>query len=547
MLINNLSLRTKIIAPMIFLALIFLGVAILSINNLSSLTNSSNKIVNQYMPAIEHLLRIDSDLYSIQSAERSLIFLKVGDEQYNLMARQQTEKLQDIERLIEALLSELTGNTEKQLLSQFRESLETWKQTTLAIERERREGGRIGRRTAIDFSFGIGYEQFQGVQETLTKLIDTVNQNAKDEKQLINGLSESSKASQIVSSIIGLALVITVAIYLPYSVLKPLNQLMSRVNAIAHGDGDLTARLKIDNQDEFGKLATAFNSFLNKLQKIIGSVAGSIDQIASQAEELSVITNITNESITKQNSNIEEVANAIQKMSTSVNAVSQSTSEAANSASAANERSLSGRQIVQETIQSIEELAGGVNESAGVVRLLLEDSDNIGGVLDVIKSIAEQTNLLALNAAIEAARAGEQGRGFAVVADEVRSLAGRTQESTQEIQNIIERLQQGTQNSVHVMEQGQFKVQQSVEKASLAGEALEAITRSVNTINTMSSQVVMAIEEQNTMTNNINENLHQITNSTSQSSQNIGEVQASGEELARLAASLQEQIGLFKT
>jgi methyl-accepting chemotaxis protein len=248
----------------------------------------------------------------------------------------------------------------------------------------------------------------------------------------------------------------------------------------------------------------------------------------------------------QQHSATDQVATAITEMSATVQEVARNASDAADAATEADRNVLQGQEVVQKTIGAITDLAQDVDNAAHVIRDLSTNSDNIGKVLDVIKGIAEQTNLLALNAAIEAARAGEQGRGFAVVADEVRTLASRTQESTQEIQEMIEKLQDGAGNAVKVMETGCDKAQTTVTLAEDAGAALKAITTSVNDISQMNVQIATAAEEQNAVTEDINRNVVDISSVSDSTAEASNQIETATSSLAVLAAELQQQVDQFR-
>jgi methyl-accepting chemotaxis protein len=234
------------------------------------------------------------------------------------------------------------------------------------------------------------------------------------------------------------------------------------------------------------------------------------------------------------------------QMTATVQEVASHAARAAESARQADEEAQDGKRIMQQTLNAMDTLANEVENAAGVIHSLEKESEEIGSVLDVIRGIAEQTNLLALNAAIEAARAGEQGRGFAVVADEVRTLASRTQASTQEIQNMIERLQAGANNAVKAMEAGQTQARKGVEQASLAGASLETITQSVTTISDMNMQIASAAEEQSSVADEINRNIATISQSADNTAHGSQQTAIAGDELARLAAELRELVGHFK-
>jgi methyl-accepting chemotaxis protein len=279
---------------------------------------------------------------------------------------------------------------------------------------------------------------------------------------------------------------------------------------------------------------------------MITEVTSSTTVMAESSNNLMGITELTSQGVNQQRSQIEQVATAMNEMTATVQEVANHAQQAADSANEADQEAGHGSEVVYETIQSIDSLATEVEHAAGVIRKVESDSVQIGTVLDVIRSIAEQTNLLALNAAIEAARAGEQGRGFAVVADEVRTLASRTQQSTQEIQDMIEQLQTGAREAVTAMSNSQDKAQVTVEHAKSAGQTLEEITRKVATISQMNLQIATAAEQQSSVSEEINQNVVEISRVAEESAGGAKTTAAASGELSELAQQLQGLIAQFR-
>lgn len=330
------------------------------------------------------------------------------------------------------------------------------------------------------------------------------------------------------------------------STVSPIKRVAVAMRDIAEGEGDLTQRLEVRGKDEVAELSTSFNTFMEQIQELVSQVAGSTSQLASAAEEMSLIVDQTKQGIQQQSNETEQVATAMNEMVATVQEVARHADNASQMAQEADSQSLTGKNVVSRTVLSIEELAGEVNKASEVIHGLERDSESIGTVLDVIQGIAEQTNLLALNAAIEAARAGEQGRGFAVVADEVRSLASRTQSSTQEIQQMIERLQVGARDAVSVMKNGTNQAEESVRQAAEAGSSLEEITHAVTNISQMNAQIADASRQQGTVAEEINRNISNITQVAEASTSSTEDMARSSLALAELASSLQNMVSRFK-
>ncbi|MFW5453657.1 methyl-accepting chemotaxis protein [Thioalkalivibrio sulfidiphilus] len=352
-------------------------------------------------------------------------------------------------------------------------------------------------------------------------------------------------------SVLGVGLLVLVlgmglAWVIARGIVKPLCETVARLDDIAQGEGDLTQRLPVEGKNELTQLAVAFNAFVTKIQDVVRQVAGATSQLAAASEELSATAEQTTNQVRRQQNETDQVATAMNEMTATVQEVARNATDAAAAARETDQEASAGRDVVGATIRSIESLASEVENAAGVIQRLSADSEEIGKVLDVIRGIAEQTNLLALNAAIEAARAGEQGRGFAVVADEVRTLASRTQESTHTIQEMIERLQGNASSAVTVMEKGRVQATGSVEQAAKAGQSLKSITGAVARITDMNTQIASAAEEQSAVAEEINRNVVNISQAVDETASGSQQISTASDELARLAAELQGMVGQFK-
>ncbi len=343
-----------------------------------------------------------------------------------------------------------------------------------------------------------------------------------------------------------LVVLVAVMIVVLRSISLPLRETLERMRDIASGEGDLTKELKAEGNDELANLSEQFNTFIAKIRALVLNVGESIAQLSTAAENLGSASESSAESVKLQQGETDQVASAMNEMTASAAEIAQSAEKASSSAEEARLESEKGRKVVTRTLSMVEELADAMSATTESIANLKSETLNIGSVLTVIQGIAEQTNLLALNAAIEAARAGEQGRGFAVVADEVRALASKTQQSTEEINEMIAKLQQGASSAVEAMEQSQNKTKSSLEQAGEADEMLQRVADAIGMINDMSAQIATASEEQSLVADEINKNVSNIVHSTEDTASSTKRVLESSQDIRLVGEKLQQQVGQFR-
>ena len=368
---------------------------------------------------------------------------------------------------------------------------------------------------------------------------------AMDRTRYADALADIRNTALIIAGV-AIALGLLIAALLARSIVRPIRVAAEAMHDIAAGEGDLTRRLEAIGRNEVADLARAFNQFADKVRRLVSEVAGSTAQVAASAEEMSAITDGFNRDVSRQRDEIEQVATAMNEMTATVQDVARNAAQAAESAKSADLEAQQGQLVVQQTVSSIEGVSAEVARTASAIQRLETDSQSISKVLEVIRGVAEQTNLLALNAAIEAARAGEQGRGFAVVADEVRTLASRTQQSTIEIQQVIEQLQSGARDAADVMNQGREQVDNSVMQAQQAGTSLLRITNAVTSISDMNVQIASAAEQQSAVSDEISKNVVNINHIADRVTESAGQTAQASSQLAHLASDLQTLVGQFK-
>ena len=329
--------------------------------------------------------------------------------------------------------------------------------------------------------------------------------------------------------------------YSTRSTLRDLVQVMEKV-----ADGDMTVSVKTRSRDELGELGTAFNQTVERVAELIKRVGVTVQEVGGQAQRVELVSGESNQAVSGQRAQIEHVATAMNQMSATAQEVARSAAAAVSSARSVNQETVSGRELVQTQVGSIQRLAGEIDGSVSVINQLAADSAAISQVLDVIKGIAEQTNLLALNAAIEAARAGEQGRGFAVVADEVRNLAKRTQSSTEEIEMMIDRLQGGVGAAVKAMNASHEMADSTVSESNRVQQALDNILGAVSMIVDQNQQIAAAAEQQTAVAHDIDQNIVEINHAGERTADGASQTEQSSRELNALVGRLQELIGTFR-
>jgi len=537
----DLGFRWKIALPVAFLALLLVLMGWSGMRGIDQVTDSSTRLTKRYLPAISLLLNADRDLYQAFVAERSLLVGGTGDHAQALRTSHAENLKQAYDRVHKYAAMQPSAEAQA-LVKQFDDSYAQWAQASRRVV----EQAESNPQAASALSFGDGERRFDTMRDAIDKLGELEDQASNQEGQAAIDHGEAVGVQQGGILLVGLLGCILLVLGLPLVVLTPMRRLLHRVEQIAEGGGDLKGRLEVRSADELGQLGSAFNRFLDKLQPLIAEVGRVTGEVDAAARTMASMAATNDRLISSEHAALDQVSTAATQMSAAVHEVAHSAVSASDAAQQASSQSRDGTEVVSSTIESIRQLALEVESASGTIEALAQETSSIGAVLEVIRGIAEQTNLLALNAAIEAARAGEQGRGFAVVADEVRALAARTQDSTKDIQVRIERLQSGVSKAVQAMQVGSSKARDSVERAAGVDQVLSGTSGSIQRINDMAAQIANACEEQSSVTEEIARNISDIRDLSNEAAENSAQSMQASQQLSNLSRSLAELTGRFR-
>ncbi|AZZ76105.1 methyl-accepting chemotaxis protein [Pseudomonas sp. RU47] len=537
--LRNLNIAPRAFLGFAFIALLVIVLGVFAVNRMSIIRQASVEMDSTQLPSVTQLAVVTENVLRL----RILSFRVLVNREAAGLQEAQTRigVLVDKVRAAQASYAALpAGPEERALYQSFATTLDNYLQAQNQMMELSREDKLDEMRALINTRIKDGTDQ---MGEQLNKLIAINAADAKAASIQAGQYYDSAITGIIIVAVFAAIATVLLAWLLTRSIVTPLNRAVQAAQTIA--DGNLTKVIEVDGKDEATQLLQALATMQSNLRKTIEQIAGSATQLGAAAEELSAVTEEASRGLQQQNNEIEQAATAVNEMTAAVEEVARnavSTSEASNqSTHAARE----GRDQVVKTVDAIQTMTHDVQNTAQMIEGLAAQGRDIGKVLDVIRAIAEQTNLLALNAAIEAARAGEAGRGFAVVADEVRALAHRTAQSTQEIEKMVAGIQNGTGEAVSSMQQSNQRTQSTLEMARAAGVALEQITQSIHQINERNLVIASASEEQAQVSREVDRNLVNIRDLATQSAAGANQTSAATHELSRLAVDLNAMVARF--
>ena len=539
-----MSLRHLNIAPRAFIGFAFIAVLVVllgvfAVNRMTQMRQSSQDMSANQLPSMTHLGTITENV------------LRMRILSFRVLVNREPAALQEAETRIGVLADKVktaqakyatlpAGPEEAALYKTFGVTLDNYLKAQAEMVALSKQGKVDEMRALINSRIKDGTDQ---MGEQLNKLIAI---NAADAKQADEDAGQSYDGAitgVVAVSVVAALLTVLLAWLLTRSIVTPLRKAVEVAETIAAGN--LSKTIEDDGKDEPARLLSALSTMQASLRQTIQHIAGSATQLASAAEELSAVTEEASRGLQQQNNEIDQAATAVNEMTAAVEEVARNAVSTSEASGQSNQAAREGRDRVMETVGAIQTMTQDVQNTSAMIEGLAAQGRDIGKVLDVIRAIAEQTNLLALNAAIEAARAGEAGRGFAVVADEVRALAHRTAQSTQEIEKMVAGIQNGTGEAVQSMQQSNQRSQTTLEMARAAGASLEQITASISLINERNLVIASASEEQAQVSREVDRNLVNIRDLATQSAAGANQTSAASHELSRLAVDLNGMVARF--
>jgi len=541
---QNISFRWKLGIPLMLLVVMFLYMGFYSLQSNKMIAVNAETIAKVNLSEIQLLLQADRDLYQALTAERALFVQGLDQREIQAIVTDHNENIeQSRERILESLGLSNSSTDEEQ--RHFLQYFQQWEAVSRDIVNKASQNPEL-RLQQLERSFGEGAQVFSELRGFIDLLGERRLEHVNRFIELSAQTRESTRNHLLVLIVIVALVTLATTFLLPSLVITPIQKISHRIQNIAEGDGDLTIRIDVDRQDELGELAIQVNRFMEKLQRLISEIRTNTNQVSGAAVTLLDVSSSSQKAADEQCQSITMVVTAVNELTMAIQEVARNTGETAQNAKNANAITEQGQSRIHLAVEQVKNLSDRVAQTAQIMLRLETEAKNVTSVIDVIRSIAEQTNLLALNAAIEAARAGEQGRGFAVVADEVRTLASRTQASTTDIQGMLGQLQSGVQDAVAAMNSSTTMTNEAVVAANEAGESLAGISAAVKNITNMAIQIAAAAEEQSSVTAEIDENLVEINQLAQTTTEDATRTADASQKLNQLSVGLRQLLNNFR-
>ncbi|KEF31514.1 MAG: methyl-accepting chemotaxis protein [Gammaproteobacteria bacterium] len=539
----RLGLRTKIALPFIISAIALVFIGLYSVRTTTDLVESTDRLSSIYLPSVSEVLNADRDLYQALVAQMAYIDTAANNRDGRELLQDFDENAQQAFDRFKQASNRLQGTGVEDAIEGFDSAYKNWLASARKVLDLARSGDIRGARN-------LEQEETSALFSVLRDYFDKVGAHADEQANqrasYASAEGQSSSYTILIITIVSvLASVLLFMLFLKV-IINSIQTLRSQLDNIAQGEGDLTQRVPVRTEDDLGELAKSFNLVLQNLQGMIGNIQSLTQELSQGASDLATAANDNHDGVARQTDAISMVATAINEMQSAIEEVAGNATRAAESTQEAENNGRTSAEIIRNSSQQVHRLATQIGKAVEVIRKLASDSENITSVLDVIRGIAEQTNLLALNAAIEAARAGEQGRGFAVVADEVRTLAQRTQQSTEDIQTMITTLQTGVAEIVSVMESGSSEAAETEKLATEAESQIQGILEAMTNISDVNTSVASATEEQTQVIDEINRSITEINDLAETSAERSRDIDGISRSLEGYASQLRDQTGRFR-
>ncbi|MBV6288848.1 methyl-accepting chemotaxis protein [Pseudomonas sp. MAFF 301350] len=537
--LRNMNIAVRALLGFSLIGALMLALGIFALNQLGSIRQAGIIIEQVNVPSFDNLSQINQLTLRLRTLSYRLLVNRDAGEQQEILGLLDTRNSQ-IDKATQAYEKLIVADGERDIFNQYRQLLGQYRQLEAQMKRMAQSNDRDGLRSLLNKEMLSNSEQINAV---LDQLVKVNNEQTRSANQAAADQYDTAFTLVIVLLVAATALTLLCAVLLTRSIVKPIDEALHAAEQIA--EGNLTQTIRAEGTDEAARLLKAMAKMQHKLRDTLQQIAGSATQLASAAEELNAVTDESARGLQQQNNEIQQAATAVTEMTSAVEEVARNAVSTSEASKEATRSAGDGRDLVMETVSAIERMSADVQGTAELIGNLAGESRDIGKVLDVIRGLADQTNLLALNAAIEAARAGEAGRGFAVVADEVRALAHRTQQSTSEIERMIGSIQGGTEQAVNSMRNSTERAESTLNIARGAGLSLETITSAVAEINERNLVIASAAEEQAQVAREVDRNLVNINDLSVQSATGAHQTSAASAELSRLAVNLNGLVARF--